>query len=116
MVVCNPVCDLFCRGTACHRSFNYSLWDSVEKSWIKWRGNYVVGTEFKLPTTVGSFNLLWHCLCSYLCERQSSSHLHLVVYEACAAVEGTSKQEGETHHIVDLVGVVGAASGNDGVG
>ena len=76
--------------------------------------NDVVGPVFRArPVERGDF--VGHVLAREFCERPRRGDLHLHVDGGRAHIEGAAENEREAENIIDLVGIVGAAGGHDGV-
>ena len=68
------------------------------------------------PAAIGRGDLLGHRLAGELGERVGGGDLHLVVDRRRAHVERAAEDEREAEHVVDLVGIIGAAGGDDRIG
>ena len=76
----------------------------------------VLRTKLHLHAVVGGGHLVRHILARQHGERIGAGDLHFHVHAAGADVERTPEQIGEGQHVVDLVRIVAAAGGHDGVG
>ena len=82
---------------------------------IERRRDDVVGAVLHLPAEEGGGDLVGHILARQLCQRLGGGDLHGLVDGRGLHVERAAEDEGKAQHVVDLVGVVGAAGGDDGV-
>jgi len=115
MPVLLPVGDLDLSDTRVHGSFSYSRRDGVEKSGVEGSRDDVVFTERELLSSVGAGDLFRNFFSGEHSKGFGSCHLHSFVNLRRTGVEGTSEEEGEAHHIVNLVGVVRSTSSDDGL-
>ena len=83
---------------------------------IERRRDDVIGAEAVRLAAIGRGDFLGHLLAGELGERLGGGDLHLLVDRRRPHVERAAEDEGEAEHVVDLVGIVGAAGGDDRVG
>ena len=83
---------------------------------VERRGDDVVGAEVVADPAIGRGDFLGHRLARQLGQRMGGGDLHLLVDPGRAHVERAAEDEREAEHVVDLVGIVRAAGGDDRVG
>ena len=81
----------------------------------QWLGDDVVAAEAEAVEAVGAEHGVRHVLARQLGQGVHGRQLHGVVDVGGPHVEGTAEEEGEAQDVVDLVGEVAAAGGDDGV-
>ena len=79
-------------------------------------GNDVLAAEFQAVDAVGAQHGIGHVFLGERGQGAGGGQFHLVVDGGGADVERAAEDEGEAENVVDLVGIVGAAGGDDGVG
>ena len=84
-------------GTSC--SLGNSLGDSGTDTLVECLGDDVIGRQFLIGDQIG--------------QSHSGSHLHFLVDVRSTDIEGAAEDAGEGQHVVDLVGIVAAAGGDD---
>src|SRR5580658_939503 len=87
-----------------------------EHARIERLGNDVLATEFQTIDAVGAAHIVGHILARQGRQGAGGGQLHLVVDDSGTDVQRAAEDEGESQDVVDLIGIVGASGGHDGVG
>ena len=82
---------------------------------VERRGDDVVGPVFHLPAQEGDGDLVGHLLARQLGERVGGGDLHGLVDGGGLHVQRAAEDEGKAQHVVDLVRIIGAPRGHDGI-
>jgi len=87
-----------------------------EDAGIERFGDDVLAAEFEALDAVGAQDGIGHVFFGERGEGACGGQLHLIVNGGGAYIERAAEDEGEAEDVIDLVGVIGTASGDDGVG
>jgi hypothetical protein len=82
---------------------------------IEGEGDQIVRPELHLTQPIERGETLWYILFGERGECPRRRHLHLLVDLGRAGIQCAAEDEGETEDVVDLIGIVGAAGGDDGI-
>src|SRR5579864_2299916 len=83
---------------------------------IEWLGNEVLAAKLQAGHSIDAANGVGNVFLGKVGERVCGGQLHFFVDGGGANVERSAKNEGESEHVVDLVGIVGAPGGDDHIG
>ena len=110
------IIDGSCGHPVCHSGLGHRRRNFNNEPWVKRLRNKVIGAKAKTVCPVGSghdVGLLSPCkLCNCIHRRK----LHVASNGGCPYIKRPSKNKGKAQNIVHLVGIVGTAGCNDGVG
>ena len=97
-----------------HRGFRNRGWNLADETRIEGRGDDVVGTITQAPA-VDFGHRIRHIGARQLRERLGRRDFHRLIDGPGLNVERAAEDVGEAEHVVDLVRIVRAACGDDGV-
>ena len=103
------------RDASIHARLGNGGRDHVDQPRIKGCGNDVIAPERQLAA-IGHGNLIRHIFAGKGGKGTGAGDFHLVVDGAGVDVESAPEEIGEAQHIVDLIWVITAPSGHDGIG
>ena len=106
--------DRLARDAGIHGGFRHRRRHREDQPRVERHRDDVVGSEFR-PRPVETGNLVGHVLAREFGQRVRRGDLHLHVDGGGAHVERAAENEREAENIIDLVGIVGAPGGHDGV-
>src|SRR5690606_20914116 len=109
------VLDRLARHAGVHRRLGDEGRDVPDQARIERGRDDVFRAEFQLAAAIGGGDLVRHVLAGQRRQGVGAGDLHLVVDLARAHVQRAPEQIGEGQDVVDLVDVVRAAGGDDGV-
>ena len=115
VIIFIPVGDRLACYSRCHRSLGYGRSHRGEQARVERFGNDVFFSEAKFLYAVGRIHHVRHSLLGQLGQGIDCGNFHLFVDAGGLYVEGTAKNIGKTQYIVDLVGIVGSAGGEDDI-
>ena len=98
-----------------HRRLGDRHRNDVDEARIERRGDDVVAPEARPRAAIGGGDLVGHVLAREFGQRMGGGDLHLHVDRLGAHVERAAEDVGKAEDVVDLVGIVGAAGGDDHV-
>ena len=98
-----------------HRRLGDGGRNDGDQARIERHGNDVVAPEARPRALIGGGDFVGHVLARQLGQRMRGGDLHLHVDGLGAHVERAAEDIGKAEHVVDLVGIVGAPGGDDGV-
>ena len=78
-------------------------------------GDDVIRAELQAVHAIGAQDIIWHIFAGQVVERLGGGKLHFLVDRPGAHIQRTAEDEWESQHVVDLVRVVGTASGDDDI-
>ena len=107
---------LLARHAGRHRRGRHRRRHPLDQPGVQRLGHDVLGAEAQALQTVGAQHAVGHVLPRQRGQGVRGRHLHLLVDRARPHVQRAAEDEREAQHVVDLVGVVRAAGGDDGVG
>ena len=110
------VLDLAPGDARLHRRFRHRPADMADQARIERHRNDVVGTIDRPRSAIGGGDFVGHVLARQRRQRFGGGDLHRFVDGAGAHIQRAAEDIGKAQHIVDLVGIVAAAGGDDGVG
>ena len=82
---------------------------------IKRRRDDIFRAEVAGLAPVSGGHFIRHRHACQRCDGIGGGQLHLLVYGGCPHVQRAPEQIGEAQHVVDLIGIIAAAGGNDGI-
>ncbi len=113
--VAAEIVDRPARHARIHRRLGHRGRDARNEPGVEGVGDDVIGTETKLAPRRGVMHLIGDVLAGELGQRLGRGDLHRLVDGARPHVEGAAENVRKAEHVVDLVRIVGAASGDDRV-
>ena len=108
--------DGFLRDTGIHRSFGDGRRLPNQHARIEGLGDQVVGPKLQTLDTVSATDRVRNIFFGQIRQSMSRGQFHFFVDGGGANVQGSAEDERESQNIVDLVGIVGAAGGDDHIG
>ena len=113
--VLRHVGDRLARHAGIHRRLRHRRRHRRDQARIERHRHDVFRPVAQPAAGIGAVDLVGHVLARQLGQRLGGGDLHLLVDGAGAHVERAAEDVGEAQHVVDLVGIVAAAGGDDGV-
>ena len=111
-----PVGDRVARHTAGDSGLGHGYGHLGDEARVDRLGNEVIGAEGKVVDSVLAVHDVGHGALGQVGQGVNGGELHLLIYGGGSRVERTAEEVGEAEHIVDLIGIVAAAGGDEAVG
>ena len=107
--------DGLARHAGIHGRLGHRLGDRPDQAGVERRRDDVFGSVAQVAAPIRRVHFVGHVFAGEVGEGVGGGDLHGVVDGAGAHVQGPAEDVGEPQHVVDLVGIIGAPGGDDGV-
>src|SRR5208337_2208158 len=107
--------DGFLSYAGAHGSFGDCGCLPYEHARIKRLGDQVLATKFQSLDTVGTADRVRNVFLGQSCEGAGGRQLHLFIDGGGVHVQGAAEDERESQDVVNLVGIIGTASGHNDI-